>query len=180
VAQGSAAASDKGTSSSSPGIGNLFAARPKGWAIGRRMEQFAVWTSNWTGSSWAFIIAAALVALWLVSGTFFHYSDTWQLVMNTISSIVTFLMVFLIQRSQNKDTLAMHVKLNEIVAALKGASNRMIDVENLSEDEVRKLQRRYQALARDARQGEHPGASCSIEQELANPKEPGALAPQDP
>jgi low affinity Fe/Cu permease len=73
----------------------------------------------------------------------------------------------------------MHVKLNEIVAAVKGASNRLIDVEDLSEDEVRKLHRRYEALARDARQGGRPGASCSVEQELGNPKEPGARAPRE-
>jgi low affinity Fe/Cu permease len=104
--------------------------------------------------------------VWLVGGPVFRYSDTWQLVMNTISSIVTFLMVFLIQRSQTKDTLAMQIKLNEIVAALKGASNRLINVEELSEEEVRDLHRRYQELARAARQDGRPTQRLSIEQAL--------------
>jgi low affinity Fe/Cu permease len=76
------------------------------------------------------------VIVWIVTGPIFRFTDTWQLVMNTISSIVTFLMVFLLQRSQNKDSLAMQVKLNELVGAVKGASNRVINVEDLTEDEV--------------------------------------------
>jgi len=108
-----------------------------------------------------------------VTGPIFRYSDTWQLVMNTISSIVTFLMVFLIQRSQNKDTLAMQVKLNEIVAALKGASNRLINVEDLSEDQVRDLHHRYQELARLAQQSERPTQRLSIEQEMGRAGRPG-------
>jgi low affinity Fe/Cu permease len=128
------------------------------------MERLAVWTTTWVGSSWAFAIALALTALWLVTGPVFHYSDTWQLVMNTISSIVTFLMVFLLQRSQNKDTLAIQVKLNEVVAALRGASNRVINVEDLSEDEVRELHNRYEALARRAQQSDRPRDCASIEQ----------------
>ena len=107
-----------------------------------------------------------MTVAWLISGPFFRYSDTWQLVMNTISSIVTFLMVFLIQRSQNKDTMAMHLKLNEIIAAVQGASNRLINVENLSEDEVRKLHERYEKLANRAENGREPTKPASIEQTL--------------
>jgi low affinity Fe/Cu permease len=98
----------------------------------RALEQFAYKTTIWTGSSWAFLIATGLTLLWVISGPIFGFSDTWQLVMNTISSIVTFLMVFLIQRSQNKDSLAIQVKLNELIAATKGASNRLIDIEELT------------------------------------------------
>ena len=149
------------------------AAHPVVRKLAHKMEQLAVWTTTWVGSSWAFTIASVLVIAWLVTGPVFHYSNTWQLVMNTISSIVTFLMVFLIQRSQNKDTLAMQVKLNEIVAALKGASNRLINVEDLSEDQVRDLHHRYQELARLAQQSERPTQRLSMEQEMGHAGRPG-------
>jgi len=102
-------------------------------ALGKRLERWSRVVTNWAGSSWAFAIAVLVIAAWLVTGPIFHYSDTWQLVINTGTTIVTFLMVFLIQRSQNKDALAVHLKLNEIVAAIHGASNRLIDVEDLNE-----------------------------------------------
>jgi low affinity Fe/Cu permease len=110
-------------------------------------ERFTQWITRWVGTVWAFILSLSIVIVWGITGPIYHYSDTWQLVINTGTSVVTFLMVFLIQRSQNKDTLAMQLKLNEILAALKGASNRLIDVENLSEEEVRRLHERYQRLA---------------------------------
>lgn len=128
------------------------------------MEAFAQWTTSWTGSSWAFLLAFAMTALWLASGPVFRYSDTWQLVMNTVSSIVTFLMVFLLQRAQNKEALAMQIKLNEIIAAVKGASNRLINVEDLSEEEVRALHARYQDLAERTQQNGNVRGSLSIEQ----------------
>lgn len=115
-------------------------------AFSRKLERLAVWTTDWVGSSWAFITAAALVVVWLVTGPVFHYSDTWQLVMNTISSIVTFLMVFLLQRSQNKEFMAIQVKLNELIATKEGASNRLINAEDLSEEEVRRLHAHYKRL----------------------------------
>lgn len=141
--------------------------QPRFGRLSKLLEQFAVWTTTWVGSSWAFVIAGAVTATWLITGPIFHFSDTWQLVMNTISSIVTFLMVFLIQRSQNKDTLAMQIKLNEIVAALAGASNRVINVESLSEEEVRDLHRRYDQLTRQAEQDGQYRAPLSIDQALA-------------
>ena len=112
------------------------------------IERMAQAFTKWTGSTSAFGLAVGGVLVWMVTGPVFHYSDTWQLVMNTASSIVTFLMVFLIQRSQNKDALAMHVKLNEIVKAVVGASDRIVNVEDLSEEELKRLQERYQALAK--------------------------------
>jgi low affinity Fe/Cu permease len=115
--------------------------------ISRWLERFALRVTYWTGSSWAFAIASVMVVAWLVTGQMFHYSDTWQLVMNTISSVVTFLMVFLIQRSQNKDTMAMQIKLDELIASKGGADNRLISVEALSEEQVRALHERYQELA---------------------------------
>jgi low affinity Fe/Cu permease len=132
--------------------------------VSKLLEGLAHKATLWTGSSWAFIIAFALTALWLVTGPLFRYSDTWQLVMNTISSVVTFLMVFLLQRAQNKDALAMQIKLNEIIAALEGASNRMINVEDLSEDEVRQLHQRYRAVQERAKKDQDVTESLSIEQ----------------
>src|SRR4051794_35626016 len=90
------------------------------------LEYLAHVATRWAGSSWAFAVALGVVLVWIVTGPFFRFSDTWQLVINTGTTIVTFLMVFLIQRSQNKDSLAVQLKLNELVAAVKGASNRLI------------------------------------------------------
>jgi low affinity Fe/Cu permease len=112
------------------------------------------------------VAAAFMTLLWLVSGPLFHFTDTWQLVMNTISSIVTFLMVFLIQRSQNKDTLAMQIKLNEILGALRGASNLLIDIEDMPEEQVRALHDRYQELSKKVRRNGNVTGSLSIQQTL--------------
>ena len=140
-------------------------AQSKLHALSKFLERFAVWMTQRVGSSWAFLTAVLLTLGWLVTGPLFDYSDTWQLVMNTFTSIVTFLMVFLLQRSQNKDSLVMQIKLDELLGALKGASNRLIDVEDLSEEEVRELHRRFQQLAKELRNGNGNVASpCSIEQ----------------
>lgn len=113
----------------------------------RSLERFSFQATRWAGSSWAFAVAVAIVLIWLVSGPLFHFSDTWQLVINTGTTIVTFLMVFLIQRSQNKDSQAIQIKLNELVAAVSGASNRLINAEDLSEEEVAALHEHYKRLA---------------------------------
>jgi low affinity Fe/Cu permease len=133
-------------------------------ALGRRLEHWSRLVTNWTGSSWAFATAVLVIVVWLVTGPIFHFSDTWQLVINTGTTIVTFLMVFLIQRSQNKDALAVHLKLNEIVAAIHGASNRLIDVEALSEAELVRLHRFYMHLAAMAKRDEDLGQSHSVEE----------------
>jgi len=133
-------------------------------ALGQRLERWSRLVTNWTGSSWAFAIAALVIVVWLASGPFFHYSDTWQLVINTGTTIVTFLMVFLIQRSQNKDALAVHLKLNELVAAVHGASNRLIDVEALSETDLMKLHRFYKHLSEMAKRDVDLGQSHSVEE----------------
>jgi low affinity Fe/Cu permease len=133
-------------------------------ALGRRLEQWSRAVTNWTGSSWAFAVAVVVVVVWLATGPIFHYSDTWQLVINTGTTIVTFLMVFLIQRAQNKDALAVHLKLNEIVAAIHGASNRLIDVEALSETDLVKLHRFYQHLSQMAKKDGDLGQSHSVEE----------------
>jgi low affinity Fe/Cu permease len=127
-------------------------------------ERVARHVTSWVGSSAAFAVSLLVVIVWVASGPLFHYSDTWQLVINTGTTIVTFLMVFLIQRSQNNDSHAVHLKLNEIVAALDGASNRLIAVEDLSEDEVRILKSHYKELVRFAKSGESLTQSHSIEE----------------
>jgi low affinity Fe/Cu permease len=128
------------------------------------LERLSSWVTAWTGGSVAFAVACLVILAWAVTGPLFHYSDTWQLVINTGTTIVTFLMVFLIQRSQNKDAVALHLKLNEIVAALEGASNRLINVEDLSESEVRLLHRHYGRLAELSRENGSLTESHSIEQ----------------
>ena len=107
--------------------------------------------SQATGSFWTFSIALAVVLIWAATGPLFAYSETWQLVINTGTTIVTFLMVFLVQRTQNRDGLAIQLKLNELVAAVEGASNRLIDVEDLSEQELRTIQVHYRRLVEMAR-----------------------------
>jgi len=111
------------------------------------IERFATWATRWTGSTSAFILAAGSIVLWFASGPFFHWSDTWQLIANTFTTLVTFMMVFLIQRSQNKDSMAVQLKLNELVAAIDAASDRLIDIEDLNEAELQVLHRHYQRMA---------------------------------
>ena len=110
-------------------------------------EKFADWATLATGSSTAFIIAMSVIIIWGVTGPIFNYSDTWQLVINTGTTIVTFLMVFLIQKSQNKDSKAVHMKLNELIASHQGTSNRMVNIESLSEDQLDRLHQFYTELA---------------------------------
>ena len=120
--------------------------------------------ARWTGSTQAFLLAGCVVAVWAATGPMFGYSETWQLVINTGTTIVTFLMVFLIQRSQNKESRAVQLKLNEIVAALEGASNRLIDIESLSERELDVLHAHYGRLAELAAQDADPARSHSVEE----------------
>jgi low affinity Fe/Cu permease len=110
-------------------------------------ESFANKITNWTGSSTAFILAASIVITWGISGPLFQYSETWQLVINTGTTIITFLMVFLIQKSQNKDSKAIQLKLNELIAANRNTSNRMVDIESLTEKELDELHKFYIKLA---------------------------------
>ena len=111
--------------------------------------RFAATASGWLGSKWAFGVAVLLIVVWAVSGPFFHYSTAWQLVINTGTTIVTFLMVFLIQNTQNRDARAINLKLNELIRAGDKARNQMIDIENLSDLELDELQAKYEQV-RDA------------------------------
>src|SRR6187402_3126796 len=110
-------------------------------------ERFASGVTKATGSTPAFIIAFLIVLVWAASGPIFHYSENWQLVINTGTTIITFLMVFLIQKGQNKDSLAIQLKLNELVAAHEFASNRLVNVENMSESDLKVIQKYYSALS---------------------------------
>jgi low affinity Fe/Cu permease len=115
--------------------------------------------ASWTGSSSAFTLAVALILVWAATGPFFGYSDTWQLVINTSTTIVTFLMVFLIQNTQNRDTAAMQIKLDELIRALKGAHNALLDLEELEEKDLSRFRKHYEKLANEARTALRAGGS---------------------
>jgi low affinity Fe/Cu permease len=134
-------------------------------------ERMAHKATVFSGSTSAFILALSSIVVWLLTGKYFEYSDTWQLVINTGTTIITFLMVFLIQRMQNKDSRAIHLKLNELVAALNGPSNRLIDVEDLSEEELETLANYYRKLAEMAKKEKTLSVSHSIEEAVELHKE---------
>src|SRR5438132_865628 len=115
------------------------------------------------GSAWAFVGAVLVILVWLLTGPTFHFSDTWQLIINTGTTIITFLMVFLIQNTQNRDAKAMHLKLDEVIRALKGARNQLVDLEDLSDQELKKLEEQFQRLRKKAEHdGTHPQKSSRL------------------
>jgi low affinity Fe/Cu permease len=132
--------------------------------IGQQLEKLSKVVGEWTGSTTAFALACGVVLAWLVTGPLFGFSDTWQLVINTGTTIVTFLMVFLIQRMQNKESLAVQLKLNELVAAVQGASNRLIDVEDLTEEELHTLHKHFAKLVAMSQADSSLGISHSVEE----------------
>ena len=107
---------------------------------------FATQAANCVGTKWAFLAALLIILFWLISGPYFHYSDTWQLIINTGTTVVTFLVVFLIQNTQNRDARAIHLKLDEIIKSIDQAQNEMIDIEHLSDEELQKLSDKYQKV----------------------------------
>jgi low affinity Fe/Cu permease len=111
---------------------------------------FARKTSAVLGSAWAFVCALLVIVVWALTGPTFHYSDTWQLIINTGTTIVTFLMVFLIQNTQNRDAKAVHLKLDELIRALEPARNKLVDLEDLSDDEMKKLEQEFKTLRKKA------------------------------
>lgn len=126
-------------------------------------ERFANWATQATGSSAAFIMAALTIIIWAVTGPVFHYSETWQLVINTGTTIITFLMVFLIQKAQNKDSKAVHLKLNELLASHEGTSNRMVNIEDLTEEELDHLYKFYVKLSQLAQKDSDITSTHSID-----------------
>src|SRR3984893_1167416 len=141
--------------------------------LAEAIESISTVTSEWTGSTAAFVISVVIVSVWIITGPLFRYSDTWQLVINTITNVVTFVMVFLIQRAQNKDSLAMQIKLSELLAVLRGADDRIVAVEELSEEELRQLHARYLQLAR---RGEGPLPGRLEAPSAAEPRDRTALS----
>ena len=122
--------------------------------------RFTRWASRAAGTPAAFITAVAVVIAWIVTGPLFGFSDTWQLVINTGTTIVTFLMVFAIQASQNRDAEAIQVKLDELIRAIEGAQNSLLDLEELEEKDIEQLRKKYRALASEARNGNAPSGDC--------------------
>jgi low affinity Fe/Cu permease len=115
---------------------------------------FARHSAAMLGSAWAFGGAVLVILVWILTGPTFHFSDTWQLIINTATTVITFLMVFLIQNTQNRDAIAVHLKLDEMIRALKGARNKLVDLEDLSDEELKKLEEQFQRLRKKA---EHNG-----------------------
>lgn len=141
--------------SSTPARSNFFA-------------RSAARVTAWSGSTMAFCLALGTVLVWAGTGPLFHYSETWQLVINTGTTVVTFLMVFLIQRAQNKDSLVLHLKLNELIAAHKGASNRLINAQDFPEAEIHVLHRYFDILAEKAALDHDLGRTHSVEEAEEN------------
>jgi len=148
------------------------AGRPKKQAF----TEFARITSVWTGSPAAFGLAAGTIVVWLISGPVFHYSDTWQLVINTGTTIVTFLMVFLIQNSQNRDGKMIQLKLDELLRAIEGAETRLIDMDDMCEDDLEALRARYLELAQQAGHRLRPEELKNVVEETADAVEDSVKA----
>ena len=121
--------------------------------------RFAKWTSHVSGTPCSFAIAVSVIVVWAVSGPIFHFTDTWQLVINTGTTIVTFLMVFLIQNTQNRDSQAIQVKLDEIIRCTKGAHNALLNLEELEEQDLSRIQKEYSEIAERARDALRRGKS---------------------
>lgn len=148
--------------------------RPKGF-----FDRFSQAVTKATGSPYAFLVALGVVVVWAVCGPIFGFSDTWQLVINTSTTIITFLMVFVIQQSQNKDTVALQLKLNELLAAERRASNRLIDVEDLTEEELEKIKQFYIKLAELSAQDDESLKSHTEEEARENHRQKKELRRED-
>ena len=120
-------------------------------------KNFSKWTARMAGHPTAFVVALAVIVIWALTGPIFGYSDTWQLIINTGTTIVTFLMVFLIQNTQNRDTGAIQAKLDELIRAIDGAHNALLDLEELDEEEIEHIRRDYRKLAEEARKAIEQG-----------------------
>src|SRR5438309_2204413 len=137
-------------------------------------RQFAQKTSQLVGSSWALILAAVIIIVWAITGPMFHFSDTWQLVINTGTTIITFLMVFLIQNTQNRDAKAIHLKLDELLKGVKGARTGLVNLEQLSDKELENLQKEFERLHERVNHEHKPGDEPQIA--LNRASESGKLA----
>ncbi len=136
---------------------------------------FAKWASRATGAPLTFVLAVAVIVVWAVTGPVFGYSDTWQLIINTGTTIVTFLMVFLIQNTQNRDTAAMHIKLDELIRAIDGAHNALLDLEEMEDKDLDLMRKDYEKLAADSRRKLREGGrdtdTCEVEPRTREPED---------
>ncbi len=137
-------------------------------------RKLSVMAATMLGSPWLFVANVLLILVWLVSGPFFDYSDTWQLIVNTATTVFTYLAVFLIQNTQNRDAKAMHLKLDELISSVDGARNRFVDLENVSEEELKRLEPQFRAL-RERAKANHPDSVRAIVEELDVIEETGEL-----
>lgn len=126
-------------------------------------SKFSTISANLLGSPWLFVGNVILIFVWLFSGPFFNYSDTWQLVVNTATTVVTYLAVFLIQNTQNRDAKAVHLKLDELITTMEGPRNRFVDLENMSEDELKKLEEQFRELHAHAKEGDVEAVQSAVE-----------------
>ena len=122
--------------------------------INEGFRKFSNKAASTLGSPWLFVLSFLIIIIWLISGPFAHFSDTWQLLINTATTVFTFLAVFLIQNTQNRDAKAMHLKLDELIHAIQGARNQLVDLEDLSDAELEKLQLQFRRLRKQAQNGE--------------------------
>jgi len=135
--------------------------------MGEKFRKFAGAVSRWAGSSWAFILAILVLVIWAVSGPILHFSDTWQLAINTGTTIVTFLMVFLIQNTQNRETRAINLKLDEIIHSMQEARNGLIDLENASDEQLEEVEQQFKEISEEiqeeqpASNGQNPASKTS-------------------
>jgi len=116
-------------------------------------RKISLGAANFLGSPWTFIVNVFLILVWLAMGPLYHYSDTWQLLVNTLTTVFTYLAVFLIQNTQNRDARAVHLKLDELITSMEGARNRLVNLEDLTDEELDKLQKQFQALHEKAKRG---------------------------
>jgi low affinity Fe/Cu permease len=130
-----------------------------------KFSKFAQALSKWTGSPRTFLVAVLLICIWAATGPMFHYNDTWQLIINTSTTIITFLMVFLIQNTQNRDTDELHIKIDELLRVTKDAQNAVLSLDNLDQNELRALRKKYKAMG-DREDSDHtkPFPACDADQ----------------
>jgi low affinity Fe/Cu permease len=128
--------------------------------LGEGFRRFSGWSAQALGSPWVFVANVVLILLWLAMGPWFGFSDTWQLWVNTATTVITYLAVFVIQNTQNRDAKAVHLKLDELISSMDGARNRLVDLENLTDEEIKVLEEQFRTLQRRARVGEIPAAAA--------------------
>jgi low affinity Fe/Cu permease len=156
-------------------LGRFFSAE----ARRQWFDRMAKWSARATGRPITFLLAVLMIVVWLITGPMFNYSDTWQLVINTTTSVMTFLMVFLIQSTQNRDTAAVHVKLDELIRSIKGAHNALLALEDLTEEQLLSIQDRYKSLAKEAQKAVEAGGCDSDSPEVECPEEVAERAGKD-